>query len=93
MRRDAWRAVSAEVHRHDTGLHDDLDLSLHLAPRFETRLDRSLVVKMSARPLFSASGMLERFLRAVHTLRLHGDDVRAVRRRTPATFARLVRPE
>jgi glycosyltransferase involved in cell wall biosynthesis len=93
MRRTVWRAVSAEVHRHDTGVHDDLDLSLHLAPRFRTRLDRSLVVRMSARPLLSASGMFERLQRAVHTFRLHGDDVRVVRRRSPATITRLARPE
>lgn len=93
LRRTAWRAVSAEVHRHDTGVHDDLDLSLHLAPRFPTRLDRSLVVRMSARPLSSASGMFERLQRAVHTFRLHEDDVRDVRRRSEATVTRLVRPE
>lgn len=93
MRRDAWRAVSGEVHRHDTGVHDDLDLSLHLAPRFRTRLDRSLVVAMSARPLFSATGMFERLRRAVHTMRLHRTDVRRVRRRGRRSVARLVRPE
>ena len=93
MRRSAWQAVSPEVHRHDTGVHDDLDLSLHLAPRFPTRLDRTLVVRMSARPLFSATGMFERLQRAIHTLRLHGDDVRALRRHSPATVTRLVRPE
>ncbi|GAA4750613.1 glycosyltransferase family A protein [Amnibacterium soli] len=93
MRRAAWQAVSAEVHRHDTGVHDDLDLSLHLAPRFPTRLDRSLVVRMSARPLASASGMLERLQRAVHTMRLHADDVRMLRRGSAATVTRLVRPE
>ena len=93
MRRTAWQAVSAEVHRHDTGVHDDLDLSLHLAPRFPTRLERSLVVRMSARPLASASGMLERLQRAIHTMRLHGDDVRQLRRGSAATVTRLVRPE
>ncbi len=93
MRRTAWQAVSGEVHRHDTGVHDDLDLSLHLATRFPTRLDRSLVVRMSARPLASASGMLERLQRAVHTIRLHADDVRLVRSRSAATVTRLVRPE
>jgi glycosyltransferase involved in cell wall biosynthesis len=93
MRRTAWQAVSAEVHRHDTGVHDDLDLSLHLAPRFPTRLDRSLVVRMSARPLASASGMLERLQRAVHTMRLHADEVRLLRRGSSATVTRLVRPE
>lgn len=93
MRRTAWQAVSAEVHRHDSGVHDDLDLSLHLAPRFPTRLDRSLVVRMSARPLSSATGMFERLQRAVHTLRLHAYDVRLVRSRSAATVTRLVRPE
>jgi glycosyltransferase involved in cell wall biosynthesis len=93
MRADAWRSVSDEVHRHDTGVHDDLDLALHLAPRYRTRLDRSLVVAMSARPLFSAHGMATRFARAVHTLRLHGDDVRAVRSAGRPSLGRLVRPE
>ncbi|MEV7630909.1 glycosyltransferase family A protein [Microbacterium sp. NPDC089318] len=30
FRTDAWRAVRAQVHRHDAETHDDMDLSFHL---------------------------------------------------------------
>lgn len=71
MRRAAWEAVSAEVHRHDGHVHDDLDLTLHLLPRFRTGFEDSLVMPVSARPLLHPFGMLERARRATHTLRLH----------------------
>ena len=73
LRRTAWAEVSAEVHRHDGRVHDDLDLTLHLAPRFRTVHQPSLVVPVSARPLAHPFGMLERARRAAHTLRLHPD--------------------
>ena len=73
MRRTAWEAVSAEVHRHDGHVHDDLDLTMHLLPRFRTGFEPTLVVPVSARPLLHPFGMLERARRAAHTLRLHPD--------------------
>lgn len=72
VRRDAWASVSGQVHRYDTGTHDDLDISIHLG-RAGHRLvvDRSLVVRVSGRPLAHPVGMLERARKAAHTIRLH----------------------
>jgi glycosyltransferase involved in cell wall biosynthesis len=74
MRADAWRAVGPVVHRHDPMVHDDLDLSIHLAEagrRFE--FDPALRVGVSVRPLLHPFGMLRRARRAAHTLALHPD--------------------
>ncbi|WP_375388801.1 glycosyltransferase family 2 protein [uncultured Amnibacterium sp.] len=79
MRRDAWRTIRGEAHRWDRGVHDDLDLTLHLAQRYRTAVDRSIVVGISARPLGSAFGLLGRLTRAVHTIRLHRHDLEAIR--------------
>jgi glycosyltransferase involved in cell wall biosynthesis len=72
LRRESWTAVSGEVHRFDTGTHDDLDISIHLglAGR-RLAVDRGLVVRASGRPLAHPFGMIERARKAEHTLRLH----------------------
>lgn len=73
LRRDAWAAVSGEVHRYDAGTHDDLDVSIHLGlAGFRLAVDRGLVVRASGRPFAHPLGMLERARKARHTLALHG---------------------
>jgi glycosyltransferase involved in cell wall biosynthesis len=79
MRRTAWRSVRGEVHRWDRGVHDDLDLTMHLAQRYRTAFDPDLVMSVSARPLLSGTGMLTRLRRAVRTVRLHRQDLPAIR--------------
>jgi len=64
--------VRASVHRHDPEVHDDLDLSYHLHPGDTVVHDRHLVVGISARPLRDPTGMVVRFRRATHTMRIHG---------------------
>jgi hypothetical protein len=72
VRRDAWAAVSGEVHRTDRATHDDLDISIHLGlAGFRLAVDRSLVVRASGRPLAHPVGMIERARKAAHTIRLH----------------------
>ena len=93
MRREAWRSVRGEAHRWDRGVHDDLDLTMHLAQRYRTALDRSIVVGISSRPLFSAFGMLERLARAVHTLSLHRHDIAAIRLVSARSGTALTRSE
>ena len=72
IRRDAWSVVSGEVHRHDLDTHDDLDISIHLGRAgFRLAVDRSLVVRVSGRPLAHPIGMLERAWKAQRTFALH----------------------
>ena len=60
MRRSAWEAVRDEVHRRDAGLHDDMDLAVHLGDlvlgqpgRIVWR--RDVVTAISARPFARAA--------------------------------------
>lgn len=74
MRRRTWRAVRGRVHRDDPRLHDDLDLSIHLAGR-RVRVDRSLRVAISSRPLRSPRGMLRRIGMGMWTVARHAPDL------------------
>jgi glycosyltransferase involved in cell wall biosynthesis len=67
----AWRAVRSDVHRHDLGMHDDVDLSVHLGPNRRIRYDRRLVVDVSGRPLVDAAGMGLRARRGVRSIVAH----------------------
>ncbi|MFD1506040.1 glycosyltransferase family 2 protein [Georgenia yuyongxinii] len=68
VRRTAWLRVRARVHRDDAELHDDLDLAFALGPVATIRLDRRLVVGVSARSLRGGAQMRRRFRRAFRTL-------------------------
>lgn len=69
VRRSAWQAARAEVHR-DQDVHDDLDLSFHL-PRGSVRYDRGLAVSISARPLRSPGELPRRLARGWRSVVLH----------------------
>lgn len=69
VRRSAWREVRNEVHRRDTLMHDDMDLSMHLGPCRRIRRDRGLTVGMSIRAL--RGGGLLRVRRGFHTVVAH----------------------
>lgn len=71
MRVGTWREISAQVHRSDAQMHDDVCLSFHLGPERSCRRDRSLVVGMAPRAVQSREGVALRFRRAFHTLRGH----------------------
>ena len=44
MRREVWAELGGEVHR-ETGIHDDLDLSLHVKPWMQVDYDPDLMVR------------------------------------------------
>lgn len=71
MRRDAWRAVSASVHRRDAELHDDLDLAFHLGERHRIRWVRPARMGMSMRPFGAGRGLGRRLVRGVRTVAVH----------------------
>jgi len=70
MRRDVWTELGPEVHR-GNGIHDDLDLSLHVRPWMRVAHDPDLMVEISARPFSSLSGLSRRISWVVPTLRNH----------------------
>jgi glycosyltransferase involved in cell wall biosynthesis len=70
MRREVWRELSDEVHR-ENGIHDDLDLSLHVKPWMHVKYDPGLMVGISARPFATASGLARRIAWVIPTLRNH----------------------
>ncbi len=78
IRREVWMAARPRVHRHDGEVHDDLDLSFGIPAGTRVLLDRSLRVRVSARPFTDPIAFLRRIRRAMHTLRVHRVD------RTPA---------
>ena len=80
MRRDVWAELAGEVHR-ETGIHDDLDLSLHIKPWMSVEYDPDLMVKISARPFDTWEGLARRLSWVVPTLRNHWPDDAPWRRR------------
>lgn len=72
LRRDAWEAVSGRVHRHDTEVHDDMDISVHLGPGRRIAFRRDLPVGISMRPFADARGLWRRTVRGFRTLTVHG---------------------
>jgi glycosyltransferase involved in cell wall biosynthesis len=91
MRRGAWLAVRAGVHRDDPEIHDDLDLSVHLGTGHRIRWDRRLVVGISSRPFRDRVALRRRFRRGMRSLTLHWPEeyppyrwARRLRSRPPA---------
>jgi len=70
MRREVWAELGGEVHR-ETGIHDDLDLSLHVKPWMRVDYDPDLMVKISARPFDTFAGLTRRLSWVLPTLRNH----------------------
>ncbi|PZE63570.1 glycosyltransferase family 2 protein [Curtobacterium sp. MCBD17_021] len=77
LRRSTWLAVRDRVHRDDPEVHDDIDLSMQFDPAWRVLADRSLTVRVSARPFSSLPSAVLRTRRAFHTFRVNG------RRATP----------
>ena len=71
MRRSAWQAVSADVHRDDLLVHDDLDLAFHLGRAHRIAFDRRLGMTISMRPLTDPSSYGLRVRRGFHTVFVH----------------------
>ena len=70
MRRAVWQELGPEIHR-EPGIHDDLDLSLHIRPWMRVELDPGLVVGISARPFATLGGLTRRIAWVAPTLKNH----------------------
>lgn len=88
MRAEVWRRLGGEVHRDLPRVHDDLDLSFHVAPDMVVRLDRDLVVGVSARPFASLRGLARRVSWVGPTLAAHWPADAPWRRRATRRRAR-----
>ena len=71
MRRDAWADVSAEVHRHDELVHDDLDIAFHLGETHTIRYAPDLSMGISARPFGDLRSFAHRVRRGFHSVIVH----------------------
>lgn len=71
MRRTAWSTISAEVHRHDPLVHDDLEVAFHLGERHRIRYVQHLPMGMSSRPFDGLSSWGLRIHRGFHTVIIH----------------------
>lgn len=71
FRRTAWLAVRDVVHRHDTELHDDLDLAFHFGERHRIRLLPATGMGVSMRPFQSGRSFTRRTIRGVRTVVVH----------------------
>lgn len=71
MRREVWREVRDRVCRRNQRVHDDMDLSIHLAPHQQVVVDRHLTVPVSSRPLRVNIAAFTRFARGLYTIVLH----------------------
>ena len=71
FRAQVWVQTRDRVHRRVREVHDDLDLSLHLDATVAVRLDRSLIVGVSARPFAGPAALGRRLSRAWNTLTLN----------------------
>lgn len=73
MRATAWRQVSPQVHRERADIHDDMDLSFHLALAEvgSVRFDPRLRVGAAGRIFHSWSARVRQGRMAVRTLRLN----------------------
>lgn len=71
MRKTAWLAAKKQTHHNREDIHDDIDLSYHLPGKKPVVYDPDLRVLISARPLFQASGMVNRYQKGFRSIVLH----------------------
>lgn len=81
LRAETWARIRERVHRGRREIHDDLELSIHLAPDMPVRYDASLRVGVSARPFDSLSGLGRRLVWAWTTYATNRADGSLRRRR------------
>lgn len=71
MRRAVWESARFGVHRHDTLVHDDLDLAFHIGEEHVIRYEPRLRMGISMRPFAAAGSIAFRFGRGMYTGLVH----------------------
>lgn len=79
MRRAVWEEVRAEVHRTDSRVHDDLDLSMRLGRTRRVRFEPRLAVAVSTQAISSIPRLTAALGRTGHTMRMNADRLRETR--------------
>ncbi len=70
LRRSTWLTVANSVHRNQSNIHDDMDISIHILPTQKILFLPSLTVGISARSL-RLKGMTKRYQWGLRTLSMH----------------------
>lgn len=81
MSRELWMRVRGNVHSDLAAIHDDIDLSYQLEPDMQVRLEPTLTVAISGRPLASFRAFYRRAQWVWTTLRVDFRDLSPIRRR------------
>lgn len=71
MRRAAWESARFTVHRHDSLVHDDLDLAFHIGEHHVIRYEPRMRMGISMRPFAAAGPLAFRFGRGLYTGLVH----------------------
>jgi len=81
LRASAWRRLRDRVHRNDSEVHDDLDITINLIPGMGVRFDETLVVGVSARPWLSWARFSRQYKMAFHTFGVNHEEESLLARR------------
>lgn len=72
LKAETWRVIASSVHlKQHQDIHDDIDISYHIADKGRTYYDNDLVMPMSARPFNSLKGMIKRYVIGFRSIFLH----------------------
>lgn len=71
IRKSAWEQVKRKVCMDDTKVHEDMDLSIHLAPYGKLKFDLSFPVYSSSRRLKDATAYVDYPYRSMKTITIH----------------------
>jgi len=71
IRSSAWKNVSKEVHLHRQDIHDDIDISFHLAKQGRLVYLPNVKMPISPRPLTSLGSLLRRFPMGMRSIVIH----------------------
>lgn len=81
LRTSAWELLRDRVHRHDSRVHDDVDIAINLLPSMRARFDKELVVGVSARPFRSWTNFWKMVVMFFDTMAINNADENLWRRR------------
>ena len=71
LRKSAWEKVRDKVCHDDKEVHEDIDLSIHIAQYGKIKFDNSLVVKSSSRRLKKLDSYIEYPYRGLKSIAKH----------------------
>ena len=82
MKSELWMKISHQNHLHQQDIHDDIDISYHVAQYTEIHFDDRLAMPISARPFKSLKSFLKRYPMGLRSITIHWPDQAPWRRFT-----------